>query len=107
MTASFGTEARHRLGAVLEGAGFRWVAGRDDPQSFGDGHADACSPTACLRVVRDRGQVFLRVRPADAEDWIAVERLLPDRPGPAVTLAAVAVYIETHLRDLVDVLIGR
>lgn len=107
MTASFGTEARHRLGTVLEGAGFRWVAERDDPQSFGDGHADACSPTVCLRVLRDRGQVFLQARPADAVDWSAVERLLPDRPGPAATLTAVAVYIETHLRDLIDALIGR
>ncbi|MGO1075420.1 hypothetical protein [Inquilinus sp. CA228] len=83
------------------------MAGRDDPQGFGDGHADACSPTACLRVVRDRGQVFLQARPADAEDWIAVERLLPDIPGPAPTLAAVAGYIEAHLRDLTDALTGR
>jgi hypothetical protein len=107
MTASFGTEVRHRLGTVLEGAGFRWVAGRDDPQSFGDGHADACSPTACLRVVRDRGQVFLQARPADGENWIAVERLLPDRAGPAPTLAAAAIYIEAHLQDLADGLSGR
>lgn len=101
MTASFNTEARRRLGTVLEGAGFRWVARRDDPQSFGDGHADACSPTACLRIVRDRGQVFLQARPADTEDWMAVERLLPAVPGPAPTLDAASSYLEAHLGALV------
>ncbi|TSD89003.1 hypothetical protein FFK22_009800 [Mycobacterium sp. KBS0706] len=106
MTASFSTEARHRLGTVLEGAGFRWVAGRDDPQSFGDGYVDAFSPIACLRIVRDRGQVFLQARPADAEEWMAVERLVPALPGPAPTLDAASSYLEAHLSALVAAVAG-
>jgi hypothetical protein len=65
-------EARAAFAFLERGRGFRVAHSQMSP-SFGDAVVDFASPTLLIRLLRDRGQVFLDVAPAGGG---------PDAGGP-------------------------
>ncbi len=72
----FRTQARAAFAFLEQARGFR-LAGDEVGESSGDALVDFESPTLRVRVLRDRGQVFLDVAPAgDPPTWFDLPLLL-------------------------------
>ena len=110
MTDDFLTQARAAFSFLEQTRGFRVVSHEARP-SFGDALADFESPTLRVRVLRDRGQIFIDVAPAqDPPSWFDLPLLLTflGEPDAAASLLAggqsdmreVAALLRAHYDDI-------
>jgi len=61
----------------LQHSSFEVVAEDYSPESFGNSFVELRSPNLCLRIVRERGQVYFETAPiSDPADWHDAETML-------------------------------
>jgi hypothetical protein len=104
LISPFSDEARRHLGLFLEEHGFTQVAERYDPQSFGNAFVDFCSAELCIRLIRDRGQVYADVRRVNELHWSPLHLVLPSTRSLPPTLERIAECLEPSLGDITKAL---
>lgn len=107
MTNTFSEAVRSVFSCLINTLKLRLLKETYDPKHFGNSIIELRGDTIWIRVVRDRGQVFVDIAsPVDPDNWYDLERVLeavgsktetPMSPDSPETLELSAKLIERHL----------